>query len=92
VKFPIIQKKIYISKFFPRKKFWEINRKNKSWFIFSSYLPNSLEYLKLGNGFNQPINNLPLKLKEIDLLNCIYRELIKENLLDVIPINCSIIK
>jgi hypothetical protein len=121
---------LQISFFKGKKKF--INRRNKPWYIKSCYLPNSITHLRLGEYFNQkidnlnlpnsithlilgnynkridnlpnnithlilegifnkPINNLPLRLKEIDIRQCIFKESIKENLLDIIPINCKII-
>jgi hypothetical protein len=54
-------------------------------------LPNSITHLILEGIFNQPIYNLPLKLKKIDIKNCKFKKLIKEILLDIIPINCKII-
>lgn len=55
-------------------------------------LPNSLEYLELGYIFNQITDKLPLKLKKIDLSYCYEKDKISENLSDIKPINCCIIK
>jgi hypothetical protein len=41
-------------------------------------LPNSLTHLQLGRRFNQKIFNLPLKITQINIINCYFKELIKE--------------
>jgi hypothetical protein len=52
---------------------------------FSCYFQLILKY-----DFNQTIDNLPLKLKVIELVYCKFQKKIEEKLIDIIPAKCEI--
>lgn len=55
-------------------------------------LPNSLKHLTLEGIFNKPISRFPLNIETINIIKCKYKEKLEENIIDIKPYKCEIIK